>query len=101
MTCIFYKNNTDNKLLFDLKTNEYVFSPFTLQSKEQEINFKGIIRDSTYKELDVDFTNVYLKSFLPEIDSLKLRGQLDGIINISQVDGIYGPKGNLSVKNFV
>lgn len=94
------KNNTDNKLLFDLKTNEYVFSPFTLQSKEQEINFKGIIRDSTYKELDVDFTNVYLKSFLPEIDSLKLRGQLDGIINISQVDGIYGPKGNLSVKNF-
>ena len=71
------KNNTDNKLLFNLKTNEYVFSPFTLQSKEQEINFKGIIRDSTYKELDVDFTNVYLKSFLPEIDSLKLRGQLD------------------------
>ena len=94
------ENNTDNKLLFNLKTNEYVFSPFTLQSKEQEINFKGIIRDSTYKELDVDFTNVYLKSFLPEIDSLKLRGQLDGIINISQVDGIYGPKGNLSVKNF-
>ena len=94
------KNNTDNKLLFNLKTNEYVFSPFTLKSKEQEINFKGIIRDSTYKELDVDFTNVYLKSFLPEIDSLKLRGQLDGIINISQVDGIYGPKGNLSVKNF-
>ena len=94
------ENNSDNKLLFDLKTNEYVFSPFTLKSKEQEINFKGIIRDSTYKELDVDFTNVYLKSFLPEIDSLKLRGQLDGIINISQVDGIYGPKGNLSVKNF-
>ena len=94
------ENNTDNKLLFNLKTNEYVFSPFTLQSKEQEINFKGIIRDSTYKELDVDFTNVYLKSFLPEIDSLKLRGQLDGIINISQLDGIYGPKGNLSVKNF-
>ena len=94
------ENNTDNKLLFDLKTNEYVFSPFTLKSKEQEINFKGIIRDSTYKELDIDFTNVYLKSFLPEIDSLKLRGQLDGIINISQVDGIYGPKGNLSVKNF-
>ncbi len=94
------ENNTDNKLLFDLKTNEYVFSPFTLKSKEQEINFKGIIRDSTCKELDIDFTNVYLKSFLPEIDSLKLRGQLDGIINISQVDGIYGPKGNLSVKNF-
>ena len=94
------ENNTNNKLTFDLKSNEYVFSPFTLKSKEQEINFEGILRDSTYKEIDVDFTNVYLKSFLPEIDSLKLRGQLDGVINISQVDGIYGPKGNLSVKNF-
>lgn len=94
------ENNTNNKLTFDLKSNEYVFSPFKLKSKEQEINFEGILRDSTYKEIDVDFTNVYLKSFLPEIDSLKLRGQLDGVINISQVDGIYGPKGNLSVKNF-
>ncbi len=94
------ENNTENKLVFDLNANEYVFSPFKLQSKEQEINFKGIIRDSTYKELEVDFTRVYLKSFLPEIDSLRLRGKLDGIINISQKDGVYGPKGNLSVKNF-
>ena len=94
------ENNLNNKLTFDLKSNEFVFSPFTLKSKEQEINFKGILRDSIYKEIDVDFTNVYLKSFLPEIDSLKLRGQLDGVINISQVDGIYGPKGNLSVQDF-
>ena len=94
------ENNTNNKLTFDLKSKEYVFSPITLKSKEQQIDFKGVLRDSTFKEIDVDFTNVYLKSFLPEIDSLKLRGQLDGIINISQVDGIYGPKGNLSVKNF-
>ena len=43
---------------------------------------------------------MYLKSFLPEIDSLKLRGKLDGSINISQKEGVYSPKGNLTVKNF-
>lgn len=94
------KNNSENKLVFDLKKDEYVFSPFKLKSKEQEINFKGILRDSTYKELEADFKQVYLKSFLPEIDSLKLRGKLDGTINISQKEGVYSPKGNLTVKNF-
>ena len=93
-------NNTENKVVFDLKKEEYIFSPFKLKSKDQEISFKGVLRDSTYKELQADFTKVYLKSFLPEIDSLKLRGRLDGTINISQNEGIYSPKGNLAVKNF-
>ena len=94
------KNNTENKLIFDLKKDEYVFSTFKLKSIEQEINFKGVVIDSTYKKIEIDFTNVYLKSFLPEIDSLKLRGKLNGTINVSQKDGVYGPKGNLKVKNF-
>ena len=31
----------ENKMIFDLNANEYVFSPFRLKSNEQEINFKG------------------------------------------------------------
>lgn len=93
-------NNTENKLVFDLNNDEYIFSPFKLKSKEQEINFKGVLRDTIYKEVEVGFTSVHLKSFLPEIDSLKLKGKLDGSINISQNGGIYSPKGNLTVENF-
>ena len=93
-------NNSENKMIFDLNANEYVFSPFRLKSNEQEINFKGTVRDSTFKNIDIDFTNVYLKSFLPTIDSLKLKGKLDGTVTIYQKEGVYGPKGNLSVKDF-
>ena len=52
------KNNTENKLIFDLKKDEYVFSTFKLKSIEQEINFKGVVIDSTYKKIEIDFTNV-------------------------------------------
>ncbi|MDC0862833.1 hypothetical protein OAP68_02195 [Flavobacteriaceae bacterium] len=77
-----------------------IFGLVSEKSNEQEINFKGTVRDSTFKNIDLDFTNVYLKSFLPTIDSLKLKGKLDGTVTIYQKEGVYGPKGNLSVEDF-
>lgn len=93
-------NNHENKLVFDLNKNEYTFSPFKLKSNEQEINFKGSLIGTNHKDLEVNFSKVYLRSFLPEIDSLKLTGKLDGVINLSQNDGVYSPKGSLTVENF-
>jgi hypothetical protein len=93
-------NNSNNKVTFDLNTDEYLFSPFQLVSKEQRINFKGVLRDSTYKDLQADFTKVSLESFLPAIDSLKIKGILNGNIDFLQKEGTYSPKGNLVVDNF-
>ena len=94
------KDDRENKLTFDLKAKEYIFSPFELISNKQKIAFKGVLRDSTYKSLNVDFKDVYLKSFLPEIDSLKMRGRLNGTIDFKQNKGLYSPIGNLTVDNF-
>lgn len=94
------KDNKDNKVVFDIKKNEFNFSSFNLKSKEQEISFKGVLKDSTYKDLKFDFVNVKLSSFLPPIDSLSLNGILSGKIDFLQQNGQYSPKGNLSVKEF-
>lgn len=93
-------NDKNNKVEFDLNTEEYAFSDFLLKSKEQQIKFKGILRDSTYKDLQAEFTKVRLKSFLPEVDSLKLRGELNGVIDFAQKDSLYSPKGTLVVRDF-
>lgn len=93
-------NNPNNKVTFDLNKDEYVFSPFQLVSNEQRINFRGVVRDSTYKDLQADFTKVALESFLPTIDSLKVKGVLNGNIDFLQKDGSYSPKGNLVINNF-
>lgn len=94
------KDNKDNKVVFDLKKNEFNFSPFNLKSNEQEISFKGVVKDSTYKDLKIDFVNVKLSSFLPPIDSLSMDGILSGKLDFMQKEGQYSPKGNLSVKGF-
>tara|TARA_R110001592_G_scaffold17135_3_gene72577 strand:- start:4463 stop:8938 length:4476 start_codon:yes stop_codon:yes gene_type:complete len=94
------QDNKDNKVVFDLKKNEFNFSPFYLRSNNQEITFQGIVKDSTQKNLKIDFKKVKLSSLLPEIDSLSLSGILNGQLDFIQKDGQYSPKGNLSVSNF-
>ncbi|WP_299123727.1 translocation/assembly module TamB [uncultured Tenacibaculum sp.] len=94
------KNNQENKVAFDLKENNFNISPFVFSSGGQKIEFKGIVRDSTYKDLQVNFEKVKLASFLPPVDSLKLNGDLNGIINYKQEKNLLVPKGNLLVENF-
>lgn len=94
------ENNKENKVVFDLKTNEFDFKKFKLKAKEQEVAFSGMLKDSTQKALKVDFTKVKLASFLPPIDSLSLKGVLDGNLDFSQKDGIYSPEGLLRIKDF-
>ncbi|WP_246175187.1 translocation/assembly module TamB domain-containing protein [Tenacibaculum aiptasiae] len=94
------KNNQENKVAFDLKENNFNISPFVFSSGGQKIEFKGIVRDSTYKDLQVNFEKVKLASFLPPVDSLKLNGDLNGIINYKQENNLLAPKGNLLIENF-
>lgn len=93
-------DDKDNKVVFDFKTDEYIFSPFLMRAKDQEINFRGVLRDSTYKDLKAKFTNVSLESFLPKVDSLAFKGRLSGDIDFVQKDSLYSPEGVLVVKDF-
>lgn len=92
-------DNKESKVVFDLKTNKFKFNPFTLVSDEQKIEFKGDLADS-YKNLQASFTEVKLRSFLPNIDSLDLKGKLNGIIDFTQNNSTYKPEGNLVVEDF-
>ncbi|WP_299159873.1 translocation/assembly module TamB [uncultured Tenacibaculum sp.] len=94
------KNDQKNKVAFDLKENNFSISPFVFSSGKQKIKFKGVVRDSTYKDLQVNFEKVKLASFLPPVDSLKLKGNLNGIIDFKQENKLLAPKGNLLIENF-
>lgn len=93
-------NDTNNKVTFDLKKDNYTISPFVLNSGEQKIAFKGVVRDSTYKDLQASFDKVKLASFLPPVDSLKLNGKLNGVIDLKQEKDQLIPKGNLLIEKF-
>lgn len=94
------KNDSSNKVAFNLKENNFNISPFVLKSGDQKIEFKGVVRDSTYKDIQANFEKVKLASFLPPVDSLKLNGNLNGIIDFKQEGNKLAPKGNLLTENF-
>ena len=94
------KDKNSNKVTFDLKTNDFDFSPFLLTSQEQKIEFSGKLKGEDEKALLADFTKVDLESFLPEIDSLALKGKLSGNIDFVQKNGLYSPEGVLIIKDF-
>ncbi|MGB1283801.1 MAG: translocation/assembly module TamB domain-containing protein, partial [Polaribacter sp.] len=94
------KDKISHKVTFDLRTNDFDFSQFLLTSQEQKIEFSGKLKGENEKALLADFTKVDLESFLPEIDSLALKGKLSGNIDFVQKNGIYSPEGVLIINNF-
>ncbi|WBX74424.1 translocation/assembly module TamB [Tenacibaculum pacificus] len=94
------KSDKKHKVAFNLKKNNYKISPFVFESGEQKIEFKGIVRDSTYKDLQANFNKVKLGSFLPLIDNLSLDGSLNGVVDVEQQGKKIVPKGNLLINDF-
>ncbi|WP_190311509.1 translocation/assembly module TamB domain-containing protein [Polaribacter sp. IC066] len=93
------EKNTD-KITFDLKNNEFAFSQFKLISGEQKIAFTGDLKGDTEKTLLASLTNVKLESFLPEIDSLALKGSVSGSLDFIQKDNVYKPEAVLVIQDF-
>ena len=91
--------NTD-KIIFDVNKNEFSFSQFKLTSGQQKIEFTGNIIGDTEKTLLADFTKVKLQSFMPEIDSLALKGRVSGNLDFVQKDNVYSPEATLLIKDF-
>ncbi len=93
------KENPD-KITFDLNKDEFNFSKFKLVSGEQKIAFTGSLKGDTEKILLADLTKVKLQSFLPEIDSLALKGEVSGNLDFVQRENVYSPEAVLIIKNF-
>jgi len=93
-------NNFENKVVFDSKTKTYDINPFIITSANQEIEFFGAINDTISKDLKFKFKEVKLSTITPDIDSLKLKGTLNGTINYKELEKQVRPSAKLSIANF-
>jgi hypothetical protein len=93
-------NNIENKIVYNNKTKETVIKPFDITSNKQEISFFGKIKDSISKNIQFNFNNVQLANVSPKIDSLDLKGTINGIINYSQVKKQVRPTANFEISDF-
>ncbi|WP_366511943.1 translocation/assembly module TamB domain-containing protein [Maribacter sp.] len=94
-------DDANNKVILNRTFDSITIKEIVMNnSKEEQIRLKGQLADSTYKDLELQFNLVSLDKITPAIDSLKLQGEVNGILNVLQKDNIYLPSSNLQITNF-
>ena len=94
------KRNKLNKVVFDRSFNDFDFSNIAIKHEDEQMELSGSIRDSTYKNINLNFSDVDLNKITPRIDSLTLEGRVNGRLNLLQENNVYLPKSDLEIRNF-
>ena len=100
---VWYLNeNSDrsNKIVFDNSFRDLQIDSLVMSHKNEQIRLSGNMRDSTYKNFKMKFSEVDIGKITPEIDSLDLAGILNGDLELLQEDGAYFPVSNLNINQF-
>ncbi|ARV10701.1 N-acetyl-gamma-glutamyl-phosphate reductase [Winogradskyella sp. PC-19] len=95
-----YNKDNLNKITFDRNFNNFKIDDIRVNQGEEEILLAGVLRDSTYKDLNLDFKNVQLVKITPRIDSLALAGRVNGKLALLQNEGVYLPKSDIEIEQF-
>ncbi|WP_435139425.1 translocation/assembly module TamB domain-containing protein [Formosa sp. A9] len=98
--------DTLNKVIFSNDFKDINVHKLDMVYGNEEIYLNGFLIDSTEKDIELTFKDVNLEHVLPDLDSLKLKGVLNGDIDILQQKGHYLPSSNviidsLEVNDFV
>nr|WP_262913910.1 translocation/assembly module TamB [Aequorivita vitellina] len=90
-------NNRLNKVVFDDNFREIRIDSLVLNHNDELIQMAGVLRDSTYKDIKVRFNNVNIGNITPEIDSLRLKGNVNGKFDFIQKNGAYYPNSTVTI----
>lgn len=93
------ERNSLNKVTFTRDFKNFDISEFVLNHFEERLQLSGVIKDTGFKDLNLDFTDVGLKNITPRIDSLLLDGRVNGNLKFLQVDGVYLPNSSLVISD--
>ena len=87
----------DNKIIFNKKLTDFSVERIAMTHENQVMELMGVLRDSTYKDLKLSFKDVHLDKITPSIDSLKVKGYVNGQVNFKQNKSIYEPSSTLTI----
>lgn len=106
---LYFKNKTweinkqklgNNKIVLEPGLQNFVFDSIMLTHKDHLVALNGVMKDSTYKDINLKLKEVELSNITPYIDSLNLNGLVNGEMNIYQKGNIYKPNLNVLIRNF-
>ncbi|WP_298237064.1 translocation/assembly module TamB [uncultured Algibacter sp.] len=89
-----------NKIAFNKDLSKFNIDKLRINHNDEEIKLSGFIRDSTQKDLKLNFKDIDLSKITPDIDSLALAGNVNGKLDILQKNGSYLPNSTIVIDNF-
>ncbi len=89
-----------NKITFDRQFKQFDISEIVMSHLDEEIELAGEIRDSTYKDIKLNFKDVDLNKITPRLDSIHFAGNVNGKLEVLQKDGVYLPNSNVTIDRF-
>ena len=92
-------NNNKNRVVFNKTLDTINIEELVMNNGNEQIDLKGSFIGSDQKDLTLQFKDVSLDKMLPEIDSLKLNGIVNGDFNIIQ-RGNYQPSSSVKIDDF-
>lgn len=95
------ENNRSNRVIFDKGFQNVRVDSLVLSHQDEEIRLTGEMRDTTYKDFEVQFENVDLYKITPDIDKLALGGVVNGSLHLLQQKGAYFPNTSLTISDLV
>ncbi|MBD0832172.1 translocation/assembly module TamB domain-containing protein [Aestuariibaculum sediminum] len=93
-------NDRNNKLSFDKDISAFDIDRFVVSHGNEEVRLSGFVKDSTQKDIKLNFDNVSLAKIIPDIDSLALEGRVNGKLDILQQNGSYLPNSTIVINDF-
>lgn len=94
------ENDTLSKISFDNNFKDILIDKFVLSHESEKIELEGMLSDSAYKDIQLHFKDVDVGKITPEIDSLKLRGIVNGDFNFLQKENLYYPESTVTIDGF-
>ncbi|MGY0392366.1 translocation/assembly module TamB domain-containing protein [Bizionia sp. KMM 8389] len=89
--------NSHNRIVFDNEFKNIQLDSFLMSHKNEQIKLFGTLKDSTYKDIKLNFKDVDLAKITPSIDSLDLHGNVNGKLDVFQQNGQYLPDSNITI----
>lgn len=90
-------SNKSNKIVFDNNFRDVTIDSLVLSHQDEMIRLSGMVRDTTFKDLKIEFDAVDIGKITPDIDSLDIAGTLNGRLNLLQEKGAYFPNTSLTI----
>jgi hypothetical protein len=90
-------SSLDNKIVFNKKLTDFSIDKISLSHKDQVMELIGVLRDSTYKDLNLSFKDVKLDKISPSVDNFTYNGKVDGNIQFKQDKDVYISNTSLSI----